>query len=170
MRDSADETDFSAQQPAPAQDPWVPRTHEQPFRSPDPEEETRQGTQEVDGKWVSNQGFSGQERLHKRKEYLEAFSGGDKVEASCFVVYLRANDLQRHRLGITVSRKIGKSVVRNRVKRRVREIFRQNKELCPVACDIVVNARKSAARASYRQLESSYIDAVDRWKRKKEKG
>jgi ribonuclease P protein component len=117
---------------------------------------------------VSNQAFSGQERLHKRKEYLEVFGGGDKIETNCFVVYLRVNELQRHRLGITVSRKIGKSVVRNRVKRRVREIFRKNKGAVPVACDIVVNARRSAARASYRKLESSYMDAIDRWKRKRE--
>jgi ribonuclease P protein component len=117
---------------------------------------------------VSDRGFSGQERLRKRREYLEAFGGGDKIETGCFVVYLRANDLQRHRLGITVSRKIGRSVVRNRVKRRVREIFRKNKQILPIPCDIVVNARKFAARASYRQLEGSYQDALNRWKKREQ--
>jgi ribonuclease P protein component len=74
---------------------------------------------------------------------------------ACDSVVLRAipNDLEICRYGITVSRRIGKAVVRNLVKRRLREILRQ----APLKAgwDIVVIARVPAARASYRSLDKS---------------
>lgn len=112
-------------------------------------------------------GFSKGERLHKRKEFLEVYERGDKIQTPHLVLYISENNLPRPRLGVTVSRKIGKPVVRNRVKRRLREIFRTHKEHLSPPCDLVVNAKRSAAAASFQELRSDFINALERWKREK---
>jgi len=61
------------------------------------------------------------------------------------VVYARPNALEWSRVGLTVSRKVGKATRRNRWKRRLREIFRRNKALSPVGYDFVVIVKHSAA-------------------------
>ena len=114
-------------------------------------------------------GLPKQERLHKRREFLKIYERGDPVHASHLVLYFAENNLPLHRLGITVSRKVGRPVVRNRVKRRLREIFRNNKEVISPHCDLVVNARRSAGESSYAQLEADFLGAVGRWKPGKER-
>ena len=60
------------------------------------------------------------------------------------------------RFGFTVSKKVGNSVVRSRVKRRLREITRQNKSLWPKGYDIVIIARNAAARADFADLQRDF--------------
>lgn len=59
----------------------------------------------------------------------------------------------QRRLGVTASRKVGGAVVRNRVKRRIREVFRLHRELLPDASDVVVIARPGAGELSWTVLE-----------------
>ena len=111
-------------------------------------------------------GFSKAERLRKRKEFLGVYERGDKIQSTYFVLYMLENGRPHHRLGITVSRKIGGAVVRNRIKRRLREIFRTNKQAVFPHCDLVVNAKRSAARARNQQIQEDILKGILRWKRK----
>lgn len=104
--------------------------------------------------------FTRQERLRKRREYLDVYERAEKIHRSHFVVYILTNGLGHHRLGLTVSRKIGKSVRRNRLKRRLREIFRTNRPGNQPGLDIVINVKKSAVGASFDRLRSDLRDAL----------
>ena len=114
-------------------------------------------------------GFSKQERLRKRREFLGVYERGDKVQSEYFVLYILENGRPYHRLGITVSRKIGSAVVRNRIKRHLREIFRANKRAISPPCDLIVNAKRAAARAYNQQFQEDILKAILRWKQKPRK-
>lgn len=62
------------------------------------------------------------------------------------------------RIGLTVSRKVGKAVVRNLVKRRLREIFRKNKARIPAGMDLIFIARREAATASFAALTEEILN------------
>ena len=73
------------------------------------------------------------------------------------VLYIRPNRTQMNRVGITVSKKLGHAVVRNRVRRRLREIYRLNEELFCPGWDIVVVARSRCVDASFQSLSKAYL-------------
>lgn len=66
---------------------------------------------------------------------------------------MHPNGLVQSRLGFVVSRKVGSAVTRNRVKRRLRELFRRLLKESPLCCDIVVVARSTAAEAEFLDLD-----------------
>ncbi len=113
-------------------------------------------------------GLPRKERIRKRGEFLAIYERGAKVRAACFVLYILENDLPHHRLGVTVSRKIGPSVVRNRVKRQLREAFRKNKRAISPPCDVVVNARRRAANSLSQAIQEDLLGAFDCWQRRQE--
>ncbi len=73
------------------------------------------------------------------------------------VLYARPNRTGINRVGITVSKKLGKAVVRNRVRRRLREVYRLNEEKFSPGWDIVVVARSRCISASFEKLTDSYL-------------
>ena len=73
------------------------------------------------------------------------------------VLYARKNRTAENRVGITVSKKLGKAHVRNRTRRRLREIYRLNETMFRPGWDIVVVARTKAVEADFSQLTSSYL-------------
>jgi ribonuclease P protein component len=111
-------------------------------------------------------GFPQKERLRKRREFLVVYERGAKVQAAYFVLYILKNNLPYNRLGVTVSRKIGPAVVRNRIKRQLREVFRRNKRAISPPCDVVVNAKRSAATSSSEKTQEDLLGAFDRWQRR----
>jgi ribonuclease P protein component len=73
------------------------------------------------------------------------------------VLYARKNRTAANRVGITVGKKLGKAHVRNRVRRRFREIYRLNEEKFQPGWDIVVVARSKSINASFQALTDSYL-------------
>jgi len=84
-------------------------------------------------------------RLHSRKEFDLIWKGGRKIHASHFLVVILQKKCGPTRLGLTVSRKIGGAVARNRVKRLLREHFRLSYNLLPSSVDVLIVAKKGAA-------------------------
>ena len=78
------------------------------------------------------------------------------------VLYARKNRSGQNRVGITVSKKLGKAHVRNRIRRRVREVYRLNEAAFRPGWDIVVVVRGKAIDASFAQLTESYLSLAKR--------
>ena len=81
---------------------------------------------------------------------------------SCLVLYARKNRTDTNRVGITVSKKLGKAVVRNRVRRRIREAYRLNEEKFLPGWDIVIVARSRAVEISFSKLNESLLSLAER--------
>jgi len=104
--------------------------------------------------------FPREQRLRKRSDFTAIQSNGSRVVVDRFVFLLRARpDQQPPRLGITVSRKYGNAVERNRLKRLVREAFRlASPPLVPPGIDLVVIAGGQAG-----SIEPRLSDVLERW-------
>ncbi|MDR0311310.1 MAG: ribonuclease P protein component [Acidobacteriota bacterium] len=99
-------------------------------------------------------------RIVHSSDYKALYKTERKIYSSHFVLYSRVNTLGRSRLGITASRKVGGAVVRNRVKRLFREIFRRHLNQIPDRFDIVVNAKSGCGGAGYEDLRAEFLTAV----------
>jgi len=108
----------------------------------------------------SSERFPRSFRIVRSSDYRIIYGEGRKVESHKLVLFVRNNQLGHPRLGITVSRKVGGAVVRNRIKRLFREIFRRSREYIPDSFDLVVNARQSCAGADYGLLREEFLAAV----------
>jgi ribonuclease P protein component len=92
-------------------------------------------------------------RLRRRAEFLRVQGTGRKLHTDSFLVFvLPRSESGPTRMGVTVSRKIGGAVRRNRVKRLVREAFRRYRLLFPTGLDLVFIAKKSAVDVDYDQV------------------
>lgn len=102
--------------------------------------------------------FPKEMRLRRRGEFLRVQERGHKLAADCLLCLVlpneRADGLTR--LGLTVSTKVGSSVVRNRIRRRLRELFRLRKARLPKGLDMVFIARSSAAGADWPRMVHAY--------------
>jgi ribonuclease P protein component len=85
---------------------------------------------------------------------LRLSRSGYKTHSENFVVISKTNDKGESRVGITVSGKVGNSVIRNRIKRQVREFFRRQRSTLPIGVDFLVIARTSAVSLPSNALNS----------------
>ena len=95
--------------------------------------------------------------LRNNREFQMVYNEGNSKANRYLVLYYRKNDLEYNRLGISVSKKVGNSVVRHRLTRLVRESYRLNEELFRRNLDIVVIARPAAKGRSYQEIESAFM-------------
>ncbi len=79
------------------------------------------------------------------------------VADGCMVLYARRNRTGKNRVGYTVSKKLGHAVVRNRVRRRLREVYRLNEAMLTPGYDIVIVARTRAINAPFSSLVNSFL-------------
>jgi ribonuclease P protein component len=97
-------------------------------------------------------------RLRKRREFLKLQEGHSSVQvsAACLLALAQPNGTNSARLGLTVSAKVGKAVLRNRIRRQLRQWFRTHIEELPKGIDLVLIARRQAATASSDELAASF--------------
>ena len=81
---------------------------------------------------------------------------------ACLVLYARKNNTGTNRVGVTVSKKLGGAVVRNRIRRRIREVYRLNEQKFAPGWDIVVVARSRGLTASFEYLTKSYLALAEK--------
>ncbi len=93
------------------------------------------------------------ESLKKNRDFLTVYRKGASFANKYLVMYVRENGLDRNRLGISVSKKVGNSVVRHHLCRLVREGYRLQEELFHKGVDIVVVARVNARDCTYFEIE-----------------
>jgi ribonuclease P protein component len=106
----------------------------------------------------------------KREQRLRTSADFQRVRAQSplswpnrlLVLYLAPNDLDHARVGITVSRRVGKAVVRNRVRRRLREALRARLDHLPSGHDLLVVARPASASAAWPELCAALDNVLGR--------
>ncbi|WP_415835501.1 MULTISPECIES: ribonuclease P protein component [Corallococcus] len=100
-------------------------------------------------------------RLLQRREFLEVQEGGQKLPSDCLLALVQRNNRAHSRVGLTVSSKVGNAVVRARLRRVLRELFRKRRAQWPPGIDVVLVVRSSAKEASFAQVSRAF-DGVTR--------
>jgi ribonuclease P protein component len=109
--------------------------------------------------------FGKDEKIRRRSEYSTVYERGVRKHSEHFTVIMLKNQVNNKRLGITVSKKVGDAVKRNRIKRLVREFFRLNKHRLVSSQDIVIIGKRFLPALTYKnvcaELESLLINKSD---------
>ncbi len=169
-----------AEQPPSCEDPRLPAAHAHPCRPRDPFGPSGKGSRPPLG--VSDPGYpvlAAADRLRRRDEFATTIKTGRRAARGSLVVHLTtatvAGDetsnhqdpaqtrgaIPRSRAGFVVSKAVGNAVVRNIVKRRLRELVRDRLPDLPAGTDLVVRALPAAATRSYQDLGTDLGQAID---------
>ena len=102
--------------------------------------------------------------IKKNADFGSVYKKGKSAANRTLVLYILDNGTDRNRLGISVSKKVGNSVVRHRVKRLIKESYRLNEERFLPGYDLVYIARVSSKDKSYREIEKSLLHVSGKMK------
>lgn len=97
------------------------------------------------------------ESLKKNKEFQTVYKKGKSYGNKYLVMYLLANDLEKNRVGISVSKKVGNSIIRHRLTRLIRESYRLQEEKFQCGYDIVIVARTTSKDRTFGEIESALL-------------
>ena len=97
------------------------------------------------------------ESLKKNHQFQFVYRNGKSYANKYFIMYVKENGMDINRIGISVSKKVGNSVVRHRVTRLVRESYRLHESIFNSGLDMVIVARPSAAAIGYEEAESALL-------------
>ena len=97
------------------------------------------------------------ESLKKNRDFQTVYKYGKSAANRYLIMYIYPNQTERNRLGISVSKKVGNSVVRHRLARLIRESYRLNEAEFENSLDIVVVARPQAKDRTYQEIESALM-------------
>lgn len=101
-------------------------------------------------------------KIRKNSEFRLVYRRGKSFSNKFLVLYVKRNGNNINRLGISVSKKVGKSVIRSRVKRLIRESYRLNSHKFAKGHDFVIIARTSTKGQNYATIESALIDLFNK--------
>ena len=97
------------------------------------------------------------ESLKKNIDFQNVYRNGKSYANRFLVVYILENHTEKNRLGISVSKKVGNSVIRHHLTRLIRESYRLHEDMFDSGLDIVVIARATARNISYHEVESALM-------------
>jgi ribonuclease P protein component len=101
--------------------------------------------------------YGPRERIRRKKDFFELYKRGVCARGKYFNLIYLPNGLGYSRMAAVASRKIGSAVVRNKVRRRARELFRRNKAVLTSSWDILLIAKKDIVGATWQDLEAQYL-------------
>lgn len=99
--------------------------------------------------------------LKKNEDFRKVYENGGSLADSFLVIYKLPNNSNENRLGISVSKKVGNSIVRHHLTRLIREAYRLHEEMFDTGLDIVIVARSRAKSSSYKTIEKSLLKLAD---------
>jgi len=99
-------------------------------------------------------------RLVRRSEFESVYRAGRRRSSQQFSVFFRANGTPESRFGISVKKALGGAVVRNRIRRRIREILRRNQSEISSGWDFVIHPRQSVKRADFAALTAELLNLL----------
>ena len=108
-----------------------------------------------------DEGYPKVARVRRRAEFVSLQREGRRRHTAHFVVVRRPSAGGTSRLGVTVSKRVGNAVKRNRIKRLVREVFRRRRETISPPSDVVVIARPGADTLTYAQAAIEFARALE---------
>ena len=97
------------------------------------------------------------ESLKKNQDFQNVYKNGRSYANKYLVMYVLKNEKEKNRIGISVSKKVGNSVIRHHLTRLIRESYRLHEDMFNSGLDIVVIARVTAKDIGYHQIESSLL-------------
>ncbi|MBT9775398.1 ribonuclease P protein component [Clostridium sp. MCC353] len=95
--------------------------------------------------------------IKKNSDFQKVYKTGKSYANKLLIMYVKENGGEQNRIGISVSKKVGNSVVRHHITRLIREIFRLNENMLETGLDIVVVARPAAKESDFKSIESAYL-------------
>ena len=100
-------------------------------------------------------------RVKNNIEFNNIINKGKDYKNNYFVIYVLNNELNKYRFGITVGKKIGNAVLRNKLKRRLRAIVDLNKKNYQINKDYIIIIRKSCVDADFNTLNSNFVNLIN---------
>ena len=97
------------------------------------------------------------ESLKKNKDFQNVYNNGKSYANKYLVMYVLENNSNKNRIGISVSKKVGNSVIRHHITRLIRESYRLQEDMFNSGLDIVIIARATAREKKYKDIESALL-------------
>jgi ribonuclease P protein component len=108
-----------------------------------------------------NESITPKERIRKKRDFLFIYKNGNRYRDRNFTVVSLSNDLKYSRLAVVVRKKVGNAVKRNKIKRRIKALFRRNKDLLKDSKDLIFIVKPNIVKASWESLRKDYIKAIE---------
>ena len=97
------------------------------------------------------------ESLKKNRDFQNVYNNGKSYANKYLVMYVLENNSEKNRIGISVSKKVGNSVIRHHITRLIRESYRLQEDMFNSGLDIVIIARAAAREKKYKDIESALL-------------
>lgn len=104
--------------------------------------------------------FGPRERIRKKNDFSRLYKSGNRFRGKYFTLVYLDGRFDFSRLGVVASRKVGGAVVRNKVKRRIRELYRRNKTLITRPIDLVAIAKEEAGQTTWTAFREDFLSAL----------